>query len=251
MRYSRRAEAGDPTPGAPEPLLPGEHSSPLNSGTITQKNAPMSMGHTDRPSNGQSQSNVGTAEINCKSESNLGVTQAAGVHGGDSKAQPGETEHQPEDGTKPATASDQQQLRLQLQPRTPHNPAQRQFADQVTDGGGDNTFTRPAVSIIIIEQATPSGTETPADASALEEMMIIQNNLQAEMQQEGLPADQPIEDKRRKPNSKERPRVQSRPPPRVLSQVEGLAKSYFETTYKSLEKEREMKAVVDGGFQIL
>lgn len=251
MRYSRRVAAEDPTPGAPEPLLPGEQPSPLNSGTITQKNAPMSIGHTDGPSNGQSRSNVGTAEINCKSESNLGQAQAAGAQGSDSKAQSGKTEHQPEDGAKLATASDQQQLRLQLQPRTPHNPAQPQFADQVIDRDGDNTFTRPAVSIIIIEQATPSGTETPADASALEEMMIIQNNLQAEMSPEGLPVDQPIGGKRRKPNSKERPRVQSRPPPRVLSQVEGLAKSYFETTYKSLEKEREMKAVIDGGFQIL
>jgi len=33
--------------------------------------------------------------------------------------------------------------------------------------------------------------------------------------------------------------------------VEELAKNYFETTYKSLEKEKEMKAVIDGGFQIM
>ena len=64
-------------------------------------------------------------------------------------------------------------------------------------------------------------------------------------------ANQQMVDKRRKPTSKERARLQSRPPPRVLSQVEELAKNYFETTYKSLEKEKEMKAVVDGGFQIL
>ena len=71
------------------------------------------------------------------------------------------------------------------------------------------------------------------------------------MQPGGLPPNQQIGGKQRKPNSKDRARLQSRPPARVLSQVEGLAKSYFETTYKSLEKEREMKAVIDAGFQIL
>jgi hypothetical protein len=112
---------------------------------------------------------------------------------------------------------------------------------------------RPAVSIIIIEQAAndnnnASGTAAPADASGLNEMMIIQNNLYPEVQQAVLPANQQIGGKRWKPNSKERARQQSRHPPRVLSQVEELAKNYFETTYKSLEKEKEMKAVIDGGF---
>ena len=117
-----------------------------------------------------------TAEINCKSESTLGAILAAGAQVGDPKAQPGETDHQPDDGTQAATASDPPQVRLQLLPRTSHNPVKPQFVDQMLDDGGDNTFTaRPAVSIIIIEQASPSGTVTPADASALEEMMIIQN----------------------------------------------------------------------------
>ena len=190
-----------------------------------------------------------TAEINCKSESTLGAILAAGAQVGDPKAQPGETDHQPDDGTQAATASDPPQVRLQLLPRTSHNPVKPQFVDQMLDDGGDNTFTaRPAVSIIIIEQASPSGTVTPADASALEEMMIIQNNLHPELQAGGLPVNQQIAGKRRKPKSKEGARVPSRPPPRVLTQVEGLAKNYFETTYKSLEKEREMKAVIDGGF---
>jgi len=203
-------EAEDSTLGAPEPLLAGEQSSPLNSGTITQKNVPMSLGQTDEPSNGESQSNVRTAEINYKSESNLGNTQmhmntiqAVGAQGGDPKAQPGETEHQPDDGVvffpKAATASDQPQTRLQLLPRAPANPGQAQFADQTANEGGENIFTaRPAVSIIIIEQATPSGTASPTNASALEEMMIIQNNLYPEMQREALPANQQIGGKRRK-----------------------------------------------------
>ena len=112
--------------------------------------------------------------MNCKSESTLGAIQAAAAQGGDQKAQPRGTEHQPEDDTQVATASDQPPTRLQLLPRTPGNPGQAQLADHTPNDGQGNMFTaRPAVSIIIIEQATPSGTVSPADASSLDEMTII------------------------------------------------------------------------------
>ena len=75
---------------------------------------------------------------------------------------------------KAAKGSDQQQIWHQVQARAPADAGQALYAVPVTNEGGENMFTaRPAVSIIIIEQAAndndnASGTVAPAGASGLD-----------------------------------------------------------------------------------